>query len=303
MKYIEFIEEVRKKVEVLCPNDRVSVEKIVKNNSTEFYGIVIKKEGDNVSPTIYLEKYFEDFKYGRKVENIASEIVEIDVRSRDDFEIKIDTYCDYNNMKEVLLFKVINTERNSALLKKVPHREYLDLSIVYYCLVPDIGGNIATWTVSNEVMKLWNVDEEILYNKAMENTIETMPYSTMSITDVIYDIIMDEHADNGILDELLELNKGPQMFVITNKHKIFGASAIVYPEVLNEFAIHNGDFYILPSSIHEVILVPAYERLNGEELVNMVKDVNAQQVPAEEILSDEVYFYDSTKKELRKLNE
>lgn len=303
MKYIEFIEEVRNNVEKLCPNDKVSVETIVKNNSTKFYGIVIKKEGDNVSPTIYLEKYFEDFKCGRKIENIASEIVEIDVRSRDDIELKIDTYCDYDSMKEVLMFKIINTERNSELLAKVPHREYLDLSIVYYCLVPDVGGNIATWTVSNEVMKLWKVDEEVLYNKAIENTIQIMPYSTMSITDVIYDMITDEHADEGILEELLELNKGPQMFVVTNKHKIFGASAIVYPEVLKEFAIHNGDFYILPSSIHEVILVPVYEKIDRNELLNMVKDVNAQQVPPEEILSDEVYFYDSSKKKLYKLSE
>ena len=68
----------------------------------------------------------------------------------------------------------------------------------------------------------------------------------------MYDILIDrDEVQEGMFEELLELNHGPQMYVITNKNKVFGATAIIYPGVLMEFSKQKGDFYILPSSIHE----------------------------------------------------
>ena len=303
MKYIEFVETVRAEVEKLCPYDKIEVKKIIKNNSTEFYGLVIKKEGVSISPTIYLENYYEEYLCGRDIEFIVQEIVEIDIRSRENVELQIDTYRDFDKMKDAIMYKIINTECNVSTLQNIPHREYLDLSIVYYCLVTDFEGCSASWTINNEIMKLWGVDEEILFEKATENCKRILPCSIMSIMDVIYDLLASrENVNEDMLEELLELEQGPQMYVITNRNKIFGASAIFYPGVLMEFAQQNGDFYILPSSIHEAIFIPASEKLDKDEMKSMVKDVNETQVPKEDFLSNEVYFYDAEKNELRKLN-
>ncbi len=303
MKYNEFVETVRVEVEKLCPFDMVDVKKIMKNNSTEFYGLVIKKEGVSVSPTIYLEKYYEEYMQGRDVESIVQEIVEIDIRSREDVELQIDTYRDFDKMKDVIMYKIINTEYNREILQNIPHREYLDLSIVYYCLVQDSLGCVASWTISNEIMKLWNVDEEVLFELATENCKRILPYNIMSITDVICDILMDRgDSKEEMLDELFELEQGPRMYVVTNKNKIYGASVIFYPGMLFEFAQQKGDFYILPSSIHEAILIPTSENVNKDELAMMVKEVNETQVPKEDFLSNEVYYYDTTKNELQKLS-
>ena len=303
MKYTEFIEEVRNEVEKLCPFDKVVIEKIIKNNSTEYYGLIIKKEGVNVSPTIYLDSYYEKYTCGYSIENIVNEIVETDIRSRDEFDIEVDSYRDYDKMKDRLLYKIINTECNSEILRKVPHREYHDLSIVYYCLVPDSLGCVATWTVSNEIMKVWGVDEEILFEKATENGRRIMPYSIMSITDVICDLLTSkDESKEGMIEDLIEMEHGPQMYVATNKNKVFGAAVIIYPDVLIGFARKNGDFYVLPSSIHEVIFIPASENIAEKELMNMVKEVNDTQVPKDEFLSNEVYFFDAKENKLRKLN-
>lgn len=307
MKYIEFVEAVRTEVEKLCPYDIVDTKKIIKNNSTEFYGLVIKKEGVSVSPTIYLENYYEEYIHGRDIDSIVQEIVEIDIRSREDIELCIDTYRDFEQMKDVIMYKIINTECNIATLQNIPHREYLDLSIVYYCLVTDSAGCVASWTINNEMMKLWGVNEEILFEKATENCKRVLPYNIMSITDVLCDLLtgkddMQDDMQEEILEDLYELEQGPQMYVITNKNKIFGASTIIYPGVLMEFAQQRGNFYVLPSSIHEVIFIPASENIDEEEMKIMVKEVNETQVPKEDFLSDEVYFYNAETYELQKLN-
>ena len=302
MKYTEFIDIVRSKVEKLCPYDSVEIKKIIKNNSTEFYGLVIRKEGVGVSPTIYLENYYEEYTCGRDIEFIVQEIVEIDLKSREGVDIQIDTYRDFDKMKDVIMYKIINTEYNAATLQNIPHREYLDLSIAYYCLVTDLDGCVASWTITNEIMKLWDVDEEILFEKATENCGRALPYSIMSIMDVIYDMLASrENVNEDMLEELVELGHGPQMYVITNKTRIFGASAIIYPGVLMEFAQQKGDFYILPSSIHEAIFIPASENVDAEELKTMVREVNETQVPKEDFLSNEVYFYNAKEDELQKL--
>ena len=129
----------------------------------------------------------------------------------------------------------------------------------------------------------------------------------MSITDVLCDLLtgkddMQEDMQEEILEDLYELEQGPQMYVITNKNKIFGASTIIYPGVLMEFAQQRGNFYVLPSSIHEVIFIPASENIDEEEMKIMVKEVNETQVPKEDFLSDEVYFYNAETYELQKLN-
>ena len=83
------------------------------------------------------------------------------------------------------------------------------------------------------------------------------------------------------------------MFVISNTSKIFGASCVLYPGVLEKFAAEkDADIFVLPSSIHEMILVPEKEDQDYSTLPNIVKETNRTEVDPEEVLSDSVYYYD-----------
>ena len=90
------------------------------------------------------------------------------------------------------------------------------------------------------------------------------------------------------------------MYILTTKSRCFGASALLYDHVLSEFdGLIEGDLYILPSSVHEVIVTPACGGFSGFELERMVTEINKECVPDYEVLSNRVYFYDREKDELR----
>ena len=89
------------------------------------------------------------------------------------------------------------------------------------------------------------------------------------------------------------------MYVLTNTEKSFGASAVLFPAVLKAVREHlQSDYYVLPSSIHECIIIPADENLNPAALHEMVKEINEEHVAPEELLGDSVYFYSQKKQRL-----
>lgn len=296
MEYHVFTACLKECVEALCPDsDQVLVQKVLKNNSLELDGLVIQKEGYPISPTIYLNEFYNCFLQGRSLTEIAKEIIEIDATNRCSFEFPIETFCDFQQIKSRIVYKLVNTERNRALLEKIPHRDYLDCSIIYYCFLDKINGSCATTLIYYSHMERWNVQEEDLFQIASLNTPVIHPADLKSMDAVLTELIQagdfDEEDAAQLTEELsLEGDRFP-MYVLTNKERIFGASCILYDNILKEFAQRNGSFYILPSSIHEVILVPEQEELQADKLTDMVLEVNETQVAHDEVLSDSVYCY------------
>ena len=109
-----------------------------------------------------------------------------------------------------------------------------------------------------------------------------------------------EVVAEGLLKEVREAEDAVEMYVLTNKQKMNGASCILYEHILNDFANQkNKDIYILPSSVHEVILVPVAEDIDRTELSRMVRDVNRNELEEGDVLSDRVYYYDRVRDEIQ----
>lgn len=302
MEYEFFKTKVKECVAQLCPNNDIRLEKIMKNNSCEFDGLVIRREGVDAAPAIYLNNYYEEYLEGRTIENIAAEIVEIDCRSRLDISIDIQEYRSFKIMRNRIMYKVINFEKNKTLLEKIPHRKYLNLAIVYYCLAMESDGSCATWVITNDFLKIWSVDEEALFEAAAENTASFMPLIIKSMPEILKELMPDTYMDEFPYYDENNLEGRPMMYVATNRQKLFGACVILYPDVLINFANQYGNFYMLPSSIHEVIFIPDDGIVRSDELRSMVHEVNCTQVQVQEFLSDTVYYYDAQANELCILN-
>ncbi len=302
MKYENFIEEIKACVEELCPNNTIRIEKVVKNNSYELDGLVIMREGADAIPTIYLNGYYSDYLKGRSIENIAAEIVEIDCKNRLDISIDIKNYTDFEIMRKRIMYNIVNFEKNSCLLEKVPNRKYLNFAIIYFCLTMETDCSCATWIVTNDFLKIWGVEEEELFAAAAENTCREMPAVIKSMPEIINEI--SSATDFAETEEWNEDDFAgmPMMYVITNKQQFYGAGTILYPDMLKELSERYGNFYVLPSSIHELIIVPDEGYICDDELISMVRDVNRTHVRADEFLSDEVYYYNTQAKELYILN-
>lgn len=292
MTYENFISKIKEIVECLCPNDRVCTENITKNNSVIKEAIVIHRAGENTTPTIYLKDFYFEYMNGTEIQKIAEEIVRIseEGRGRIDFDIK--SCQDFSKVKHKLLCKLINAERNKELLERCPNRRFLDFALVYYCAEIK-GEDFGTWIVTDAICKNWRVCEEDLYKTAMCNLSRLMPPDLMKITEAVKTLMENE--------EDLEEFGDVKMYVLTNSRKIFGATSLLCGNILREFAEEHGNFYILPSSIHEVIFIACNDVDNPAQLKPMVEDVNTYHIAKEEYLSDEVYFYTIDDQEIHRL--
>lgn len=293
MEYEVFKQHIRDGVEAQTKKGgKVLVNHIIKNNGRELDGLVILEEGCNVAPTIYLNSYFEQYQDGRKISDIVKDIINIHKSNKNNLKFASDMFNDYNNVRDKVVYKVINYDKNLKLLLDVPHKKMLDLAIVYYCLLDQDKGMSATALIHNSHLKSWNITEQQLYEDAIINTPRLLKSCIRPMSTVLREMIeAEDDEDRGEGDTQLIGREG-EMYVLTNENRVNGAACMLYEKVLDKFAdLMESDLYILPSSIHEVIILPKQSAYDKKMLQDMVREVNVEGVAADEVLSDSVYEY------------
>ncbi|HWT73549.1 MAG TPA: DUF5688 family protein [Mobilitalea sp.] len=300
--YQAFISDITDMVkEMMGEEYTVRIFKVTKNNSLELDSLVLLKEGKNFAPNIYLLPYYEAYMEGVSLQELAQRICGIYQSctaplTGDNFQYSLE------EMKGNIIYRLVNYDKNHKLLETIPHIRYLDLAITFHCLVHNDGEGIGTIRITNEHMEQWNISLKELQAFAIENTRKKFPPILRSMEEVIKRMISEEYGDNVLCAEMQnnlfqDTPDQHKMYILSNKKGINGATCLLYDNVLSDIAEQlRSDFFILPSSIHEVILVPYDKSISKEALMEMVKDVNRTQVASDEILSDRVYIYSSENK-------
>jgi hypothetical protein len=289
MDYQQFVAELTDKVrERTAEGETVEVRSVPHNNSTMMDGLTITRPGQLVVPNIYLEPYFDRYRDGSGLDEIADEIVCQNERRVCPEGM---TYGDLHSFERIcgsIRFRLISRDLNGELLRSVPHRPFMDLEMICFYRPQVMGIPEASALVQNGDLPDWNITEEELFRLAMDQTAASEKPRLRHITDVIRDIGPEEEAS----EDSSEGTMAP-MFVLSNESGIFGAACMAYPDLFARVAEKLGmDFWILPSSIHELILLPDYGMYTAAELGDLVKSVNLSSVPPWEVLSDSVYRYD-----------
>lgn len=295
MEFASFKTLVKEEVERRTGADyHVRLNDVIKNNGVVLSGLTLMQDDSNISPTIYLNNYYEDYENGEATLGmVINDVIDMYDRNKVNRNIDMRYLLDYESIKEQIVLKLINTEKNREFLDDVPHVEFLDLSIVFQVLISDEAIGSASVLVHNAHMKLWGVDNNELYKRAMQNTPRILGYEIKNMDEVISEI-MESGKDNA------EYSVDVPMYVLSNKRKIDGAACMMYPELIGDFAKASGsDLYIIPSSIHELLLLPAWSVDDEGELKNIIREVNETQLLAEEVLSDSLYFYDRASNEIK----
>lgn len=292
-----FAQVIKEAVEAsLGDGYEVSINDVLKNNDTHLTGLTIRANESNISPTIYLEGSFERYQAGEAaIPVIVSEILSVYESHKTTMSFDASLVTDFSACKERICYKLVNADRNRELLTDAPHIIVCDdLAVLFYILVSNDGEGTATITVRNNMTDLWGVDEDELFKIALLNTQRLFRGSVMSMASVMMDLLsdrMDDEYSSEFFDMVVSEDVVP-MYVCSNSQKVNGAGVILYKDLLKQFAEKTGsDFYILPSSIHETLLVPVSDQMEVEALRSMVREVNATQVAPEEVLSDNVYIY------------
>ncbi len=270
---------------------RIELHKAQKNNGVVLTGACIRKKEENTAPIIYLEPYYK----ACRGKDAAGEAVK---KIRDaERNVKRDAYIP-RELKSRVIFRIVNEDRNREILKDAPHISLSHMGLcglaMVFCLdFESTDGIHMAARIENRHLEAAGADEEELYRLAMENTPKLLPDILMDMDDMLRE--MEGHVD--IPKDSFRMDALP-MYILTNTSTEYGAGALLYPGLLEALSREKGTgFIILPSSVHEAILLPYEEGMDFEKLREMVWTVNRTEVAPEDFLSDNVYFYDREKNE------
>lgn len=282
---------------------------IFKNNGVALKGICIMEPGKKVAPNIYLNSYYTMYENGIHFETILDRIVEVHERNRD-AEFDLEYFINFDRVRDKIVYKLIHYEQNREMLKNVPHMRYLDMAVVFYCLLSKESEANLSILIRQEHLNMWNVSKADIFKASADNTPKLLGAKIVSMETVVKDCCVKKLASDpeyafeaeAIMEDMdyLEQTHPSCMFILSNETNLYGAACVLYKNVLKEFAekLHS-NLYVLPSSVHEVILIPTDLESDPEFLADMVKEVNATSIEREEVLSDHVYYYDRETDEMQ----
>ena len=290
----EFAEKVQKNIiKKMGKEVNVKLQEVMKNNNVILQGLMILQPGQSVTPTIYLDVFFQMYEQGTTFQSIMDKIMNAYHSGIPKNNVDMNFFRDFNEVKPRIAYKLINAEQNQALLENIPHIIFLDLAICFYYAYSDMNLGNGTILIYNTHVKMWNTNTAELLELAQINTIHLFGVELKSMGEVIKELLGWEVESCSFLKEL-------PMKVLSNKNRAFGAVCMIYPGLLEKIAesLHS-NFYILPSSVHETIIIADSGSEDLLHLQTMVKEVNSTQVEPEELLSNNVYYYNRIIKKIK----
>ena len=276
------------------PNEEeydVSIRQVLKNNGCKVSNLQVRRKGDVICPILHMESYYNQYRCGLTLEDVMSAMLK-------DYEhgIRRAVDCcrlplDAEGVRDHIIFRLVNYKKNRQFLKTAPHIRFADLAITFLWLSSMPGERIATVLINHSIMDHWGLSQEELVGCAMENTPRLFPARICRMEDMLTELIGGEYEDEA---KLPETNEG--IYIMTNQAGVNGASVILYDRYLEEFSDRmDSEYYIIPSSIHEVILVPKENFMEPEEIRRMIREVNFTVVGPDDYLSDSLYYYSRDK--------
>ena len=263
MNYQEFLTTIRTQLSLRIETGvTLDIRSFTKNNGTHYDGLVLLHPKKNVSPAIYLMPYYHRYLEGVCLEEICEDILHTYQAHAPEENFDTSYFTDFSRASEHIVMRLVSFEKNQELLKEVPFFRYQDLAVIFYCLLHASAENQANILIHNHHLNLWKTDKETLYRLAKKNTPQLLPPQLTPMS--------------SLLKEMQLVAETP------------------LPEAAPELSdLFEKDLIILPSSIHEVLILATDEndRQNLDHYTAMVKEVNASQLQDEEILSDHAYYY------------
>ena len=305
MNFEEFINTIKDTIKDYLPEEYKDAEVNLLENrklNTHYTGLTVTRKGDTLAPTINLNALFEN--YGQQTENNLASVMEelTSVIQHTPGKFDIGRVMDYDRVKKNLFMKLSAAEKNADVLEHTPHITKEDLALTFHIMLDQGEKGTATTMITDKMMDAYGVDLEKLYQDALHNSPVIAPAQIENMGEVLERMMLEDMKAAGAPAEVIqemekdlqETSRDNPMTVITNDRSTDGAAAIFYPGVMDQVGERlNGDYFILPSSVHEILVVPDDGNISFRELTDMVKEVNRTQVAPEDRLTDQVYHYDT----------
>lgn len=265
-----------------------------KNNGVIKETLHVSRKSSDYALSFYLEELYRSYCRGISPEALSENIAEI-VREEDRTPAQMQEFLSKSWMEENLFLRLVNFEKNRNQLEDAVYVRRLDLAAVFYVLTEQGEDGIKSFRLPRALWERMGLgDAEEYFGHILENTERLFPAELKRIEDSLAECIRKEGGKEPewLREERQEESGRSLFYVLTNRQKLNGAVALFYPGLLSRLEERfQGGFYLIPSSIHEMLLLAESEEAETGELNQMVREVNESHVMPEEILSDHVYYY------------
>ncbi len=280
-----------------------------------------------LGPVVYLEPLYDQYQKRIPMETICASVLSF-LERRPPFPSSIcQEILDPEFAKSRIAFRLVSQERNQDLLEHIPWFPVHDLAMVFFICLDLDSANLVSALIHWPLLSAWNMDADTLRSMAEENTPLLFPPVLTPLTDLLLPSVYGgsplpdlaeterdlettepsaagtqkdteppaaakglETAEPAAAAEIPE--NGPALHVLTNRRGIYGASCMLYRDIIKDFADQEeADVIILPSSIHEVLLFPDHLMFDHAFLCRTVQEINREDVPEEDVLSDRIYIF------------
>ena len=279
MDFQEFCNELKSRIEEKMRKEvRVFERKM--NNSVVTHGFYVVDPDMSISSVLYFENWYKRFQGGYDIETMVNDIIKIIEEDKVTTDNSIvDNLTNFEIVKNNIIYGLVNYEKNKERLNGYIYETFLDLAKVYYVRIKLTDKSTGKVMIRKEMLRIWGVDENIVKQCGEENTPEIYPVQCLCL------------QQNPLGDETDDEGKPLKMISVSNVTMREGAGVMVYPDMMKKLAEkEQSDLFIIPSSVHEVLVVP-YSEGEEETLLSMIKDVNSSCIDREEVLSDSLYVY------------
>ncbi len=306
MDFEKFVNEIQENIKQYLPEDYQDAEVTFMEHqklNEQYTGLTVRKDGQLLTPTMNLNRLHDYYQNHSEVpmSTVIEKIADVITEAPDQINlVDLKDIMKYDNVKDKLFIRLSSAERNEEMLQNVPHELKEDLAITYHVVVAKDSEGLSSMLITNEMMKEYGVTQEQLQEDAMKSAPSVMTPQIYSMGGKLNELMKDlamvltQEEKEMMRQVAADMAQNNSFLIVTNDQTIDGAGVIFYPEVMENLGyMLDGDFFILPSSVHETLVLMDDGTFDIEALKEMVQEVNETQVMPQERLTDEVYHYDA----------
>lgn len=285
-------QDLREALEKSFPGVGIENNQIEKLQGASYTALTVVPDSQNVGMNINLNQLYDMLQHGESYDSVIQKAVDQSEQFISEVpRFNVAELSSYETARDLLFVEVVGTKVNAEMLSNVPHTDMEDISMVYRMQLEQLADGAATVLITNDLMDRMGVTREQLHADAMENAPIIRPATMRSMAEVMSEMM-------GLPAEMLQGDPSvPQMYVVSNTATLNGAASAFYPEFMDNAAKElGGNFFILPSSVHEMLFLPDDGNMRSAELKEMVTSINADVVAPADRLTDSVYHYDAAER-------
>lgn len=296
-----FYEEMRKELEERLPEHirregKPVLREFCKNNDTVLHGILIPREHGGASPIVYVDKAYEMHRRGTPKEVVSEAITQAFCKEWEEALAEKIPSLEYENIRDKIFYRIVDRKTNRKKLSEMKYSlAECGFAKIYSIAVSETG----SIPITNKLAENFSYDPQRIYDDAEKNTPKLFPESFKDIGEILKEFSFgkDMQTEQGM--DMMAGDESGMMYILSNRSGANGAAALFYPGVKERIAKKLEDsYYVIPSSAHEVMIIPCRNGVTEENLENTLRELNPVVCSKAEVLSDRIMKYDKEREKL-----